>query len=101
MQKLCTALVVGVFVLATGFQAVAGDGGKGKKKLDVKATFKKLDTNSDEKLSKDEFSKFQHGKKENAKPKHLDKLFGTLDKNNDGYLSLDEFQKITERRKKK
>ena len=102
MQKLCTVLVAGVFLLAAGSQAFAGDGGKGKKKMDVKATLKKLDTNNDGKLSKDEFSKFHFGKKEvEGKRKKLDHLFGTLDKNNDGFLSMEEFEKVTEHRKKK
>ena len=101
MQKFCAVLMAGVFLLAAGSQAPGGDGGKGKKRMDLKATFKKLDTNNDGKLSKDEFHKFQVGKKEDGKTKRLDKLFDTLDKNNDGYLSMEEFEKVKEHRKKK
>ena len=101
MLKFCAVLLAGAFVLASGSQALAGDGGKGKKKMDVKATFKKLDTNNDGKLSKDEFHKFQRGKQEETKTKRIDKLFDTLDKNSDGSLSLEEFEKVSEHRKKK
>ena len=101
MLKFSAVLLAGVFVLAGGFQVLAGDGGKGKKKMDAKATFKKLDTNNDGKISKDEFHKFQRGKQEETKTKRIDKLFDTLDKNSDGYLSPEEFEKVGERRKKK
>ena len=101
MLKFSAVLLAAAFVLAGGFQAFAGGGDKGKKKMDVKATFKKLDTNNDGKLSKDEFHKFHRGKQEETKTKRIDKLFDTLDKNSDGSLSLEEFEKVSEHRKKK
>jgi Ca2+-binding EF-hand superfamily protein len=73
-----------------------------KKKTDLEALFKKLDTNNDGKLSKEEFAKIAElGKKKGAKSKRIDQLFQKLDTNNDGSLSLEEFKKIREVRAKK
>lgn len=83
--------------------------------LDLDATFKKLDVNSDNKLSKEEFAKITDelpkGKKaaaaaaapaDAAKAKKTkkgasstDEQFAALDTNKDGYLSLDEFKKFS------
>jgi Ca2+-binding EF-hand superfamily protein len=72
------------------------------KKNSLEDQFKKLDTNGDGKLSKDEFAKMGKGAKANAgNNKKTDKLFQKLDTNNDGFLSLDEFKKIGYAKKKK
>lgn len=56
-----------------------------KPKKDPEAAFKKLDTNSDGKVSKDEFK----AKAKDAEK--ADKAFAKMDKNSDGFLSLEEF----------
>jgi Ca2+-binding EF-hand superfamily protein len=77
----------------------------------VEALFKKLDTNGDGKLSKDEFAKIaaekkkkaaaktsfvvkKADKKKNKKGNKLERLFTRLDADKDGFLSLDEFKKL-------
>jgi Ca2+-binding EF-hand superfamily protein len=55
-----------------------------KPKRDPKSTFKKMDKNSDSKVTKEEFSAVV---KDAAK---AEKTFAKLDKNGDGSLSLEE-----------
>lgn len=84
-------------------------GGKAAVK-DLDATFKKLDANSDKKLSKDEFEKVAE-QLAAAKPDKAAKLteklkglvgdvFAKLDENKDNNLSSDEFKKFTGLREK-
>ena len=103
MNKSLVTIATGAFVLAgmlLASPAVAGDG-KGKKKTETIAEhFKKLDTNSDGKLSKEEFGKFEPRQRKRGTSKRTtnrDK-FIQFDKNNDGFISLEEFQKIYEYR---
>jgi Ca2+-binding EF-hand superfamily protein len=87
------AVMVGftlAFTSADGAQAA-------KKKGNLTGQFKKLDTNSDGKLSLPEFEKIGKAGKE----KKADKLFSKLDTNGDQFLSQDEFNKIGELKKKK
>lgn len=114
MARLTCTLIAAAAVLGFTMAANAqGDDkapgkGKGKGGDRVEHLFKKLDTNSDGKLSKDEFAKIG----ENAKGKggndgkgkgrlNGDVVFGKLDSNSDSYLSLDEFRKLSELRKNK
>ena len=95
-----------VFVAADADKAAKKAAKKAKKKAvgNLEATFKKLDTNDDKKLSKEEFAKVadEQKKKANAKAKKADKTkaiidtaFTKLDENKDGSLSLDEFKKYS------
>lgn len=57
-------------------------------KKDPETVFAKLDTNSDKKLSFDEFK----GKREGDAATKAEKAFKRLDKDSDGSLSLEEFK---------
>jgi Ca2+-binding EF-hand superfamily protein len=88
-------------LLASAPSATAKPKAKGDK---VEMMFRKLDTDGDGVLSKEEFAKIAelHKKADGkASGKHLDKLFQKLDADGDGKISLDEFKKIKERRKNK
>ena len=63
-----------------------------------KAQFKKLDKNTDKKLSKEEF--LARAKNDEAKAK-MEKLFARLDKDKDGSVSLEEFMAPKGKKKKK
>lgn len=65
---------------------------KPKKPVDLEKVFKRLDKNSDGKVTFEEFK----GKRDEEKAK---KAFARLDKNNDESLSLEEF-KAREKKKK-
>jgi Ca2+-binding EF-hand superfamily protein len=100
MRLLCALSVVGL--LASAPHATAG--GKAKKGDKMEALFKKLDTDGDGSLSKEEFAKLAELRKKaegKAKGKGVDKLFQKLDADGDGKISLDEFKKIKELRQKK
>jgi Ca2+-binding EF-hand superfamily protein len=108
-RLLCAAGLLGALVLADVTGAADDDKkdkGKGQGLRDPEAVFKKLDTNKDGKLSKEEFMKLAElraksgGDKDKAK-EFLEQLFTKLDTNNDGFLSLEEFKKISELRPKK
>lgn len=64
----------------------------GGKHIDRTELFKKLDTNGDGVLSKDEFMALAAKAHDPAKAKErLEKRFAKLDTNKDGVISLDEF----------
>jgi hypothetical protein len=96
-----------VFALFLSLAAPASAADEKKKKKDAKkgpdttALFAKLDTNKDQKLSKEEFAAFKglkEPKKEGKEPKGLasarDQWFKKLDTNGDGFVSADEFKNI-------
>lgn len=58
-----------------------------EKKADPAEQFKKLDANSDGKLSKEEFL----GKRKGDKATKAEETFKKKDKDSDGFLSLEEF----------
>jgi len=95
-------LAAGVLVLSTGGLLADAPAAKGKaQKGNPELVFKRIDANSDGKLSKDEFRSFieKAGKGKLAdKSELIDKLFDRLDTNGDGYLSLSEFKKLRELR---
>jgi Ca2+-binding EF-hand superfamily protein len=94
---------------AVGLLTLAGDVSAKPKGDKIAMLFKKLDTNGDGTLSKEEFVKIAelHKKTGEAKAegkgkgKGVEALFNKLDAKGDGKLTLEEFRKITELRKKK
>lgn len=92
MKKiLMLAMVAGMFV------PVMMTGAQEKKGKSPEEAFKALDTNSDNKLSKDEFlAKIPADKKDKR-----GQVFGRWDKDNDNHLSLEEFKAGMEMVKKK
>lgn len=82
MKKLLAlALVAGMF--SPGILSA-----QDKKKPDPEAQFKKMDKNSDSKLSLDEFK----GKRTGDKATKAEETFKRKDKDSDGFLSLEEFK---------
>lgn len=72
--------------------------GKGKGPIG-EGMFKRLDADSDGKVSKDEFKKLADlgpGGKLKEKPELLDRIFNRLDANGDGSISAEEFKKFSE-----
>jgi Ca2+-binding EF-hand superfamily protein len=94
---------------AAGLLTLAGNASAKPKVDKVELMFKKLDTNHDGTLSKEEFSKIAelHKKTGEAKAegkgkgKGAEVLFDKLNTSGNGKLTLEEFRKITELRKKK
>ena len=68
-----------------------------KKKKDLDAQFKKMDKDSDGKLTLEEYK----GKRTGKKAERAEKLFKRLDKNSDGSLTLEEFKTRKKKKKKK
>jgi Ca2+-binding EF-hand superfamily protein len=93
-----------LFVLALGLvlSIAAAQEQPKKGKIDIDAVFKKLDTNNDGKLQKDEFLKLcdNFKNKEKAREK-LTAAFDLIDVEKVGYLSKAQFQKYLENRQKK
>ena len=102
--------LTGLLAVSTARADDKPKGDKAKCKVDAEALFKRLDTNEDGKLSKEEFAKFgekarekikEKGKGKNANGQGVDALFKRLDTNSDGYITLDEFKKLHDIRQKK
>jgi hypothetical protein len=104
MKKACRLVVaVAMLALATRVSVADPPAEQAKKNRgDPEAVFKRIDTNGDGKISKDEFKAFieRASKGNKLKPELIDKLFGRLDTDGDGYLSLEEFKKLRELREK-
>jgi hypothetical protein len=105
MRKSCGLVLAGaLLMLATAGSAADPpvDQAKKSQRGDPEAVFKRIDTNGDGKISKDEFKAFiekaSKGKKLNAEL--IEKLFGRLDTDGDGYLSLEEFKGLRELRER-
>ncbi len=90
-------VLAGVLVLSN---ASAQDTKRGK--IDVEAIFKKLDTNNDAKLQKDEFLKMADRFKDKDKAREkLTATFVTIDTAKNGYLSREQFRVYLDSAKKK
>ncbi len=83
MKKLILSLSLASFLAAP---ALAEE--KPKKPVDLDAAFKKMDKDSDGKLTEAEFL----GKREGEQAEMGKKQFARLDKNKDGSLTLEEFK---------
>ena len=82
---LCLTIAMGLLLGSAGAQEA--------QKVDVDAIFKKLDANSDGKLSKDEFLKLANRFKDKEKAREkLTMAFDKIDPKNEG-LSKDQFRK--------
>ena len=91
MKKLVLSLCAATFVAALSFSAMAEEKKPPKgdaKKPDPEMVFKRMDKNTDGKVSLEEFT----GKREGDKAEQAKKQFARLDKNSDGSLSLEEFK---------
>ena len=91
---------------AAGLLSLAGDVSAKPKADKLAMMFKKLDTNGDGTLSKEEFVKIaemhkKSGEAKGGKGKGAEALYDKLNTKGDGKLTLEEFRKITEMRKKK
>jgi Ca2+-binding EF-hand superfamily protein len=91
----------GIFALFLAICAVLGPalaGDDGKKGKDIDAIFKKLDTNMDGKLSKDEFLKIAERFRDADKAKARSELGQTYDKLDPGHkgLTKDQFRTFVE-----
>ena len=98
MLRFVLSLALAVCV---GTVAYAKDGcNKAAPKKTVEEQFKALDTNSDNKLSLEEFlaplSKITDATKAEKAKAQMTKGFKKADKDNDGFLSLDEFKALKE-----
>jgi hypothetical protein len=99
---LAIALCTVVLAAATGVADSPPEKSKSRA-ANPAAVFKRIDTNGDGKLSKEEFKSFIDNAtkgKIKAKPELIEKLFNRLDSDGDGYLSLDEFKKLRDLREK-
>ena len=99
MTRLAGLVLVALTIGLMMGGAAAQDTKKGK--LDVEAIFKKLDTNNDGKLQKDEFLKMADRFKDKEKAREKLKMtFEKLDTDKTG-LSIEQFRKYLENVKKK
>ena len=95
--KWTLAGVVGAGLI--GAQSVSAGHQDDKKKADFEADFKKLDGNSDGKVTLEEF---KEKATEKQKPR-ADQIFARMDKDSDGKVTLEEYKEFrnTPRKKKK
>ena len=95
-MKVITSILA-LAALAVTVNAAEGDKKpEGKKKGDPEAAFKKLDSNSDGSISKEEWAASPQAKKDAAK---ADKMFAGKDKDKDGKISKEEFTAAPKKKK--
>ncbi len=95
-MKRIIALAASLAICALAFANPAFAADKEKKKPDPDAAFKKLDSNSDGKVTLEEFK----GKKDGDKAAKAEKTFTAKDKDKNGSLSLEEFKAETKKKDK-
>lgn len=88
MKRLLTWVCLLGFLASVVGQAAAEDKKPEKKKPDLEAVFKKMDKDSDGKLTLEEFK----GNKKGKALENAEKQFKRLDKNKDESISLEEFK---------
>lgn len=88
MKRLLTWVCLFGFLASLVGQAAAEDKKPEKKKPEAEEVFKKMDKNSDGKLSEEEFI----GKKKDKALERAKAQFKKLDKDGDGSCSLEEFK---------
>jgi len=99
MKKFVLTALATTFVATLCFNIDAADEKKKEKKpMDRAAIFAKLDTNSDGKLSKDEFGTRA---KTDEQKERVAKAFARIDKDKDGSISKEEFTSVQPPKKKK
>jgi Ca2+-binding EF-hand superfamily protein len=98
MSRLFGSILVFAAIVFLGGGVRAQD----KKSLvDIDSVFKKLDTNSDNKLQKDEFLKLaEHFKDKGKAREKLTTAFSMIDAQKKGFLSKDQFRTYYESAKK-
>jgi len=82
----------------TGSAWAGNKGDKGKHERDPEALFKKLDTNNDGKVTKEEFSAMVSKIKSTERKEHLEQAFAKHDKGSG--LSLEQFEKLLQHKHK-
>ncbi|MBK8090489.1 MAG: EF-hand domain-containing protein [Verrucomicrobiaceae bacterium] len=88
-MKVITSILTLLAIAATVNAAEGDKKPEGaKKKADPEAMFKKLDSNSDGSISKEEWAASPQAKKDAAK---ADKMFAGKDKDKDGKITKEEF----------
>ena len=70
-------------------------------KADPERLFRRIDTDGDGKISRDEWNKFSETAPKLKEAKARNFVFERLDENKDGFLTLDEFKKFGQFQKKK
>lgn len=96
MKKILTILAV-LAVSASFATAAEGDKKEGKKR-DPEAMFKRIDADSDGKVTAEELKNSPMGKRN---PDRVDEMFKKGDKNSDGSMDLEEFKASRQGGKKK
>ena len=98
MTRLAGVCLVLLAFFTLVFSTACGDD---KKEKEIDAIFRKLDTNNDGKLTRDEFLKMAERFRDQEKARtHLEKTFNKLDPNNRG-LTRDQFRTLVETSMKK
>lgn len=98
--KLVLAVVLALAFCGSSMAQDEKKKGKGNRET-VEETFKKIDANSDGKVTKEELEKWVKGNDRMAKraeedPEFVNKMFASMDTNKDGSVSLEEYKKYRE-----